>query len=69
MTHLFVANIVDHISDYPLPGGGGLTAHMVLMTMVLLGNLVTVRPILSIIILVHLLSNESDHGVSFSIKE
>ena len=40
MTHLFVASIVSHLSDYRLPGGGGLTAHMVLLTMVSIAMIV-----------------------------
>lgn len=31
---LMLASIVSHLSDYTIPGAGGLTAHMVLLTMV-----------------------------------
>jgi len=34
VTHLFLASIVSHLTDYKIPHGGGLTAHMVLMTIV-----------------------------------
>jgi len=34
VTPLLVASIVSHLTDYRLPGAGGLTAHMVLMAMV-----------------------------------
>ncbi len=34
MTHLFLASIVSHLTDYTIPNAGGLTAHMVLMTIV-----------------------------------
>ena len=40
MTPLLFASIVSHLTDYKIPDAGGLTAHMVLMTMVSLAMII-----------------------------